>query len=120
MYISTGVPLIFLYDQAPSDVHLNDSRYHPHFSGRSAPPVMRNIEHHFDVSCCAFEVIEVWCLLISTVRKRLVSSINIMAFILKIIRVMADMNIVWMGEFSIIDNITILIDNHDGGPDPLP
>ena len=109
-----------MYDQYPSDVHLNDSRYHPHFSARSAPPGMRNIEHHFEVSCCDVEVIEVWCLLISPVRKSSVSSTNIMAFILKIVMVMADINIAWMGEFAIIDNKTILIDNHDGGPDPFP
>ena len=59
MYTSVGVSLVFLYDQSPSGVHLNDKIYHQHFSGRSAPPVMRNIEHHFDVSCCALEVIEV-------------------------------------------------------------
>ena len=120
MYTSAGVSLVFLYNQSPSDVHLNDKRYHPHFSGHSAPPVMRKIEHHFDVSCCALEVSEVWCLLVSPVRKRLVSSTNIMAFIFKIVRVMADMNIAWTGEVAIMDSRNILIDNHDGGPDPLP
>ena len=98
MYISYGVSLILVYDQSPSDVHLNDSRYHLNFSGRSAPPVMRNIKLHFDLSCCAFDVIDVWCLLISSVRNRSVLSRNIMAVILKIFRVMADMNIAWMGE----------------------
>ena len=57
---------------------------------------------------------------VSPVRNRSVLSKNIMAFILKIVRVMADINIAWIGEFVIIDNKTILIDNHDGGPESFP
>ena len=120
MNTSAGVSLVFLYDQSPLGVHLKDKRYHPHFSGRSAPPVIRNIEHHFEVSCCALEVIDEWCSFVSPVRKRSVSSTNIMAFILNIVRVIADMNIACTGEVAIIDSRTILIDSHDGGPDPLP
>ena len=43
-----------------------------------------------------------------------------MAFILNIVRVIADMNIACTGEVAMIESKTILIDSHDGGPDPLP
>ena len=66
------------------------------------------------------EAIDEWCSFVSPVRKRSVSSTNIMAFILNIVRVIADMNIACTGEVAIIDSRTILIDSHDGGPDPLP
>ena len=68
--------------------------------------------------CCDFVVMEVLCSYIVPVRNRLVSSTYIISFILKILRLMVDINIACTGEVDTMERWTMLIEIHDGGPYP--
>ena len=118
--MSPGVSSILAYLHDPSGSHLNNTENHQHLSGRSAPPVILNVSHHFLASACASSVTFSKSSCLRPVMTKSVSSTYITAHNVIVTPVIAAAKVAFTGKAFIMLINTMLIHNHVGGPDPFP